>query len=518
MLLAASLTACTSSGGSAPPAPTTESHQPSGPVPAGLERFYGQSLTWADCAPYATSEDARSAFQAKDVQCARLTVPLDYAKPAGDTVTLGLLRHKATDAGARIGSLVVNPGGPGASGMVAAAGLIKPAASTGLDKRFDLVGFDPRGIGASQPAIHCLSDQERDADRADDSETDGSPEGVLKQEAQEKDFAAKCAQRTDDGTGMLANVGTREVAKDLDVLRSVLGDEKLTYLGYSYGTRIGALYAEKYPQNVRAMILDGAIDPNADPIEADLRQAAAFQTAFNDYAADCAKQPDCPLGTDPTKAVDVYKSLVEPLVKNPARTQDPRGLSYSDAIVGTILPLYSPNYWHLLTQGLTQLKGGSGDGMLKLADLYMGRDGSGHYDNSTDVRVAVNCVDKPPITDRNSVIESDRRSREIAPFLSYGQFTGDAPLSTCAFWPVAPTTTPHEISVTGLPPLLVVSTTNDPATPYQAGVDLAKQLGGTLLTFDGTQHTVVFQGNACVDAIAAKYLVDVVVPPPDSRC
>ena len=156
--------------------------------------------------------------------------------------------------------------------------------------------------------------------------------------------------------------------------------------------------------------------------------------------------------------------------------------------------------------------------MLALADLYMGRDENGHYNNSTDVRVAVNCVDEPPITDRKTVVDEDRRAREVAPFMSYGQFTGDAPLGTCAFWPVPATSKPHPISVAGLPPILVVSTTNDPATPYQAGVDLAKQLGGTLLTFDGTQHTVVFQGDKCVDDIAAKYLVDVVVPPPSSTC
>jgi pimeloyl-ACP methyl ester carboxylesterase len=320
------------------------------------------------------------------------------------------------------------------------------------------------------------------------------------------------------GKEFLANVGTASVVKDLDAMRAALGDDKLTYLGYSYGTRIGSLYAETYPQNVRAMILDGAVDPNADPIEADIRQAAAFQTAFNDYAADCATQSSCPLGTDPAKAVSVYHDLVDPLVDKPAPTKDPRGLSYSDALVGTILPLYSPNLWRHLTQGLSELKKGRGDTMLTLADLYMGRDGDGHYNNSTDVRVAVNCVDEPPVTDKTKVIDEDRRAREAAPFMSYGKFTGHAPLGTCAFWPVPPTSRPHHISVDGLPPILVVSTTNDPATPYQAGVDLAKQLGGSLLTFHGTQHTVVFQGNTCVDDIAATYLVDVTVPPPGAKC
>jgi pimeloyl-ACP methyl ester carboxylesterase len=266
------------------------------------------------------------------------------------------------------------------------------------------------------------------------------------------------------------------------------------------------------------MILDGAVDPNADPIESDIRQAAAFQQAFNDFAADCAKGPNCPLGTDPAKAVDVYKGMVDPLVQKPAKTQDPRQLSYPDAVIGTIQALYTPSLWGHLADGLTELGNGKGDTMLALADFYMGRDDQGHYTNSTDAQVAVNCVDEPPVTDRSKVIDEDRRTREVAPFMSYGQFTGDAPLSNCAFWPVPPTSKPHQISVSGLPPILVVSTTNDPATPYQAGVDLAKELGGSLLTFQGTQHTVVFQGNACVDDVAAKYLVDLVVPPPGAKC
>jgi pimeloyl-ACP methyl ester carboxylesterase len=377
------------------------------------------------------------------------------------------------------------------------------------------VGFDPRGVGLSTPAVWCNSDADNDKLRAD-PQVDYTPAGVAHIESETKDFVARCGEKM--GDEFLANVGTASVVKDLDSIRATLGDQKLTFLGYSYGTRIGSAYAEAYPQNVRAMILDGAVDPNADPTEADIRQAAAFQTAFNDYAADCAKSANCPLGTDPAKAVDVYKSLVEPLVQNPAKTKDPRGLSYSDAIVGTILPLYSPNLWRHLTQALSEIKNGSGDTMLALADLYMGRDERGHYNNSTDVRVAVNCVDEPPVTDRAKVIDEDRRARQVAPFMSYGEFTGDAPLGTCAFWPVPATSKPHQISVAGLPPILVVSTTNDPATPYQAGVDLAKELGGSLLTFQGTQHTVVFQGNTCVDDIAAKYLIDVVPPPPGARC
>jgi pimeloyl-ACP methyl ester carboxylesterase len=468
----------------------------------------GSPIQWALCQAAAADESRIP----PGAECGLLSVPMDYAKPDGDVAQIAMIRFKAT--GDKIGSLIVNPGGPGESGVEAAASVVATLPQP-VRERFDLVGFDPRGVANSTPAVWCNSDADNDRLRAD-PQVDYSPEGVAHIEKETKDFVQRCVDKM--GKEFLANVGTSNVVKDLDSMRAALGDDKLTYLGYSYGTRIGSAYAEAYPQNVRAMILDGAVDPNADPIEANIRQAAAFQTAFDDYAADCTTDPSCPLGTDPAKATDVYRSMVDPLVDKPAKTKDPRGLSYNDAIVGTILPLYSPNLWRHLTQALTELKDGTGDTMLTLADLYMGRNAEGHYNNSTDVRVAVNCVDEPDVTDRAKIVEEDRRIREVAPFMSYGEFTGHAPLSTCAFWPVPPTSTPHEIKVSGLPPILVASTTNDPATPYQAGVDLARQLGGTLVTFDGTQHTVVFQGNTCIDDTAARYLVDVTVPPPDTRC
>jgi pimeloyl-ACP methyl ester carboxylesterase len=468
----------------------------------------GTPIQWGPCEASASDKTRLPA----GAECGMLSVPVDYSKPDGDVAQIAMIRFKAT--GQKIGSLVVNPGGPGESGVEAAASMVSTLPQS-LRERFDLVGFDPRGVANSSPAAWCNSDADNDRLRADPT-VEYTQEGVDHIEKENKEFVQRCLDKM--GKEFLANLGTANVAKDLDAIRASLGDDKLTYLGYSYGTRIGALYAEDYPDKVRAMVLDGAVDPNADQIEEEIRQAAAFQKAFDNFAADCAASPDCPLGTDPTKAVDVYKSLVDPLVQQPAKTRDPRGLSYNDAIVGTILPLYSPSLWRHLTQALSELREGNGDTMLAMADLYMGRDENGHYNNSTDVRVAVNCVDKPHITDRAKVVEEDRRTREVAPFLSYGEFTGLAPLDACAFWPVPATGDQHEINVTGLPPILVVSTTNDPATPYQAGVDLAKQLGGTLLTFEGTQHTVVFQGNKCVDDIAARYLVDVTVPPPDTRC
>ncbi len=471
----------------------------------------GQPVAWGPCRTAGGGGGNALPIPA-GAQCGQIGVPVDYAKPDGDVASLALIRFPAT--GEKTGSLILNPGGPGESGIEAASSIVGNLPPD-VRQRFDLVGFDPRGVGASTPAVWCNSDEDNDRIRAD-PQVDYSPAGVEHIEGQTKAFIQRCIDKM--GKDFLANVGTTNVAKDLEALRVAVGDDKLNYLGYSYGTRIGAAYAEAYPDKVRAMILDGAVDPNADPIKADLAQAAAFQQAFNDYAADCAKDPTCPLGTDPAKAVEAYRDLVDPLVDKPMRTADPRGLGYSDAIVGTIMALYSPNLWRHLTQALSEMNEGHGDTMLALADMYMRRDPQGHYTNATDARIAVNCVDQPPVADRDKVIEEDRQMREVAPFMSYGEFTGHAPLSTCAFWPVPPTSTPHAVSAPGLPPVLVVSTTNDPATPYQAGVDLAKQLGGALLTFNGTQHTVVFQGDSCVDAYAGAYLVNLTLPPPGATC
>ena len=464
-------------------------------------------VQWAPC-----QTDSAELDLPKDAQCGDLTVPVDYADPDGGTATLALLRFPAT--GQRIGSLVINPGGPGGSGIDLALNLVDSLPKP-VRQRFDLVGFDPRGVGSSTPALKRNPDHDNDVLRTD-PQVDYSPAGVAHIEDTEKQYVQRCVDKM--GKEFLANVGTVNVARDLDRLREALGDAKLTYLGYSYGTLIGATYAEAYPDKVRAMILDGAIDPHADPVQAEIDQDAAFQKAFDDYAADCAKQRDCPLGTDPAKAVDVYRNLVDPLVGKPAATKDPRGLSYPDAVTATISALYSPETWKQLSEGLTELTKGRGDTLLGLADDYWGRDEDGGYNNGNDAETAIDCVDSPPITDRAAVVDEDRRARQAAPFMSYGEFTGHAPLDTCAFWPVPATSAPHTVSATGLPPVLVVSTTDDPATPYQAGVDLAEELGGALLTYKGTQHTVVFDGDSCVDDYAADYLVDLKLPPAGATC
>jgi pimeloyl-ACP methyl ester carboxylesterase len=512
-LLAVTLGACTSSDPAEPPTSAPETRGPVGPVPTGLDKFYGQPLTWGECAPYATSEGAKSAFRSKTLHCARLTVPLDYAKPDADTITLGLLRSKAS--GQRIGSLVVNPGGPGASGMEAAAGLSSRGGELG--QRFDFVGFDPRGVGASEPQVRCLTDAERDADRLDDAEVDGSPQGVAKTEGEEKDYAAKCDERTDKHQEMLANVGTRDVAKDLDILRSVLGDKQLTYLGYSYGTRIGSAYAEAFPNNVRALVLDGAVDPEQDALESLIGQGQGFGKAFDEFTKWCALRQDCALGANPAAATQAYRDLVNPLIDAKVEVGDGRKLSYGDATIATIQALYQQELWEPLNTGLNELKQRRGATLMQLADLYNERGDDGRYGTTQDVFTAVRCVDDPRVTDPATILQAQEEYVKVAPFLDDGRGVSAA-RDACAFWPVPNTSEPHLPKVDGIPPTLIISTTNDPATPYQAGVNLAKALKGSLLTFEGTQHTVFLQGVACVDKAGTDYLIDGKLPPEGIRC
>lgn len=517
ILLASVAGACTTSveGKPGPQLPYEEQNEPAGPVPQGLEQFYSQPLTWESCESYAKTDYDERALGADGLQCTHLTVPLDYTKPDGETIELGILRRPAKDRGQRIGALVVNPGGPGAAGLSTAAALAD--ANDTLADRFDFVGFDPRGVGSSEPTVECLSDEEMDAERADDDELDVSPEGVANLDAEAKEYAQKCVDNTEHGTAMLANLGTRDVAKDIDVLRAALGDEKLTYLGYSYGTRIGSTYAETFPGNVRAMILDGALDPSQSPVEEVVAQGAGFQRAFDDFVTWCVGQDDCALGSDKGKALQQFHGLVRPLGENPVEVGDGRRLSYEDATTGVVQALYSEQLWENLNSGLNELKQNEGATLMALADMYLERDRDGTYSTTQDVFTAVRCVDDPRLTDRNEALEVNREYKEAAPFLDDGNPPA-AVLDSCAYWPVPNTSEPHVPNVPNLAQVLVISTTGDPATPYDAGVALAKGLGGGLLTYEATQHTVFLQGNECVDSAGTAYLTDLTLPAEGTRC
>ncbi|MEV6622732.1 alpha/beta hydrolase [Amycolatopsis sp. NPDC051106] len=479
--LAVLLAACTSA-----PAPVP----PSASRPPDPGKFTQQKLAWSPCGD--------------SLDCAHLTVPLDYAAPDGPAISVGLLRHKATKQ--RIGSLVVNPGGPGGSGTSTAAALARSPAAAPLLDRFDLVGFDPRGVGTSEPRITCRTDAEQDADRASDIESDMSPDGVKKQLAETTAYGAKCAEATKYGKTLLANVGTRDVVRDLDVLRAALGDEKLTYLGYSYGTQIGAAYAEAYPRNVRALLLDGAVDPAQGLVDSLVTQAAGFQDALNEFGRWCA----CPFAG----RTEAFQRLVRPLSTKPLLAGN-RRLSFEDAITGTFAGLYSRGDWPALKAALAQVAEGNGRTLLAFADDYYRRDHDGHYAGAIDAYFAVRCVDHTRVTDRAAIDRAHGKMLAGAPFLTGG--TPDtSELDICSTWPVQPTSAEHVPRVEGLPKTLVISTTHDPATPYQQGVDLAKYLKSALLTYEGVQHTVFLGGNACVDRAGIAYLIGGIAA--DARC
>ncbi|MCK0173428.1 alpha/beta hydrolase [Mycolicibacterium sp. F2034L] len=468
---------------------------------------YGQPPVWGSCAQ--TSPTA-----VPTAQCGTVSVPVDYAQPDGPQAQLAVIRVPAS--GDRIGVLMVNPGGPGASAVDTVAGMGAALADTEIGRRFDLVGFDPRGVGHSTPQLRCRTDAEFDAYRREPL-ADYSPAGVAHIEGIYRRLAQQCADRM--GLDFLANVGTASAARDMDVVRSALGENQISYLGFSYGTQLGAAYAGRYPERVRAMVLDGAVDPSADPIAKNISQQAGFQKAFEAYAADCAESAGCPLGTDPAQFNNRFHQLVDPLATRPAATSDPRGLGYQDAITGTGNALYSARYWPYLTSGLLGLQRGTDPGdLLTLADEYQGRTTDGRYSNAQDAFTAIRCVDTPFPTDPAVYAAADRRVREVAPFFSYGQFTGFAPRDVCALWPVPATSTPAPATSPGPGKVVVVSTTGDPATPYAAGVALAKQLGASLITFEGSQHTVVFNGDACVDTAVVRFLVNGVVPPNGLEC
>ncbi len=491
LLLCAALTA----GVTAPAAMATE---------PGTGQTTAPQAAWGSCARFLGTASA----ELPTATCTTVAVPIDDADPTGAQAQLAVIKIPAT--GQRIGSLFINPGGPGASAVDAAAAMGYALAGSPINEHFDLVGFDPRGVGYSTPELRCRTDAEFDAWRRNPM-VDYSPEGVAAIEQLYRDYAQECADKL--GPAFLAGVGTASAARDMDTVRQVLGDEQINYLGFSYGTELGTAYLERYPERVRTMVLDGAIDPAQDTVDSVIQQMTGFQVAFNDYAADCAKSRGCPLGTDPTQWVTRFHELVDPLVTTPGPTSDPRGLSYQDAITGTFNALYAPQYWKFLTSGLLGLQRHTDAGdLLLLADEYQGRDPAGRYNNGQDAFNAIRCVDDPTPTDPAVWAEIDQRTRELAPFQAYGQFTGYAPRDLCAFWPAPPTMTPHAASPAPPGSVVVVSTTHDPATPYEAGVNLAQQLGAPLITYDGTQHTAVFNGDLCVDSAVVRYLVDQVVP------
>lgn len=487
-----------------------------------LARYYDQQLDWGDCGPFVTSPDDAAPYASDDVECARVSVPLDYGDPDGQSVTIGALRAPAT--GERIGSLLFNPGGPGASGMSIVALIAQFGIASELAEHFDLVGFDPRGVGASEPYVTCETDAQRDEGRAENWPgfmPTSTPAQVERANDTSRAFVRSCVDRIGDqgidGAAFLAQLGTDNVARDLDILRATLGDARLNYVGWSYGTSIGTQYAEQFPDRVRAMILDGAVDPSIDSATDSLQQTAAFQQAFDHFADWCAGRTACPWRSADT-ATATFQSLAQPLMDYPLPLADGRALSFLDAVTGVANALYSDLSWPRLLTALDNFADGNGTALMALADEYYDRDPSGSYGTLLEAFTAIRCMDSDRITDPDQVRALNEKLQAAAPFQDNGQ-PAAAVFDTCAFWPAPPTVTPHIPDPDGLAPVLVISTTGDPATPYEAGVRLADYLGGRLLTVDGARHTAyLLSGLGCVDAIGNAYLLDLTLPEDGATC
>jgi pimeloyl-ACP methyl ester carboxylesterase len=462
---------------------------PAGPVPDTLAGYYAQKLAWSPC---------HNGFQ-----CARLLVPFDYQRPAWRHFSLPVIRLPASDPRARIGSLVVNPGGPGGSGVQYALGA-RTQVSAAVRARFDVVGFDPRGVGGSIPAVRCLTGPQLDR-YFETSDTPVNPAQVATVVAQSKLFAQGCQQHSG---ALLPYVGTANAARDMDVLRAALGDAKLTYLGKSYGTYLGTWYAQLFPSHVRALVLDGAVDPREAAFGMNIVQAQGFQVALASFLSNCLHLAACPLGHGGTVAAATARlqALLNGAARKPLVSQisgQPGGAPL--LLNGIAAALYSKSYWPYLREGLKAALAGNGSILVELGDLLLERNQSGQYSNLTEAEPAVDCLDRP--WPRSLALW---RSAAAAALM-----WGSLP---CAYWPV-PAAPPVRLHAAGAPPILVVGTTRDPATPFQWAKALAHDLAsGVLLGWNGDGHTAYMVSSSCIDSVVDKYLISLVTPRSGTIC
>jgi pimeloyl-ACP methyl ester carboxylesterase len=460
--------------------------------PSTLAGYYAQRLDWRPCE--------------HGFACARLLVPFDYGRPDGRRFSLPVIKLPAAGASRRIGALVVNPGGPGGSGVQYALGARSELPAAVL-ARFDVVGFDPRGVGGSEPALSCLTGPELDTYLA----TDDAPETAAQRAdvaAQSKLYAARCEQHS---AALLPYVGTQNAARDMDVLRSALGDAQLSYLGKSYGTYLGAWYAELFPARVRALVLDGAVDPGTPPLQADITQAEGFQTAFRSFAAWCLGAAACPLTGSVDAAVAKTQALVARATSSPLASQLGDGQVADGAMLlnGIAGALYSRSLWPDLKAGLTDAFGGDGTGLVQLANLLLERNPNGTYTNLADADISISCLDRPWPRSLTAWAAAAATASRAAPLFGAATVWGSL---TCAYWPI-PANPLARIRAAGARPILVVGTLRDPATPYRWAQALAGDLSsGVLLGWNGDGHTAYGEGSACVDTIVNDYLIHLSVP------
>lgn len=444
------------------------------------------------------------------LQCAKLPVPLDDTKPNGPKISVALARLPATNPHDRIGSLVVNPGGPGASAVqyVREAGRMLPAT---VRDRFDIVGFDPRGVGGTAP-IDCTNNLDPLYNLQFTPVNDAARQALV---AGVEKFVAQCEQK--DGAE-LPYVSTERTAQDMDLVRAALGDSKLTYLGYSYGTYLGALYADRYPTHVRAMVLDGAVDPTLSAAAGQIQQAVGFEHGLDLFLQNCASDTSCAFhsGGNPGAAYDALRAGLDtnPLPAHQAGTG--RTLNGTEFDIGVTQFLYSgQSAYPELGQALEAAAKGDGSDLLESSDEYTGRNANGTYNQSQDAFFAIGCLDGPDVGGLAGLQSIANQAAAVAPRLGRSVVNNSL---ACAVWPV-PTQTPPIPHAVGSPEILVIGNTNDPATPLSGAQDLTKVLhSAVLLTVRSAMHTAYDSGIPCVDNIVNRYLIDGVAPSPGQTC
>ncbi|WP_371669980.1 alpha/beta hydrolase [Streptomyces sp. NBC_00289] len=474
-------------------------------TPSTLAAYYGQKPGWRSCG-------------VPGFECATIKAPLDYADPSAGDVRLAVARKKATGPGKRLGSLLVNPGGPGGSAigyLQAYAGIGYPA---DVRARYDMVAVDPRGVARSEP-VECLGGRDMDTYTQTDATPDDAKETTRLVDAYRK-FAEGCGA---DAPKLLRHVSTVETARDMDIVRAALGDPKLNYVGASYGTFLGATYAGLFPGRVGRMVLDGAMDPALPARRLNLDQTAGFETAFQSFAKDCVQQTDCPLGSKGTKPAEVGKHLkafFEKLDAHPIPTGDADGRKLGEALAttGVIAAMYDEGSWAQLREALTSaMKHNDGAGLLVLSDSYYERDAEGRYTNLMFANAAVNCLDLPAAFSTPHQVRGALPAFEKASPV-FGEGLAWASLN-CAYWPVRATGEPHRIEAKGAAPIVVVGTTRDPATPYRWAQSLSRQLSSArLLTYEGDGHTAYGRGSTCIDSTINTYLLRGTPPAERKRC
>jgi pimeloyl-ACP methyl ester carboxylesterase len=486
-------------------------------APTDLAGLAAQRLEWAPCPPPSAAEGGGLPPSplpgGATWECSFMDAPLDYAKPDGETIELALIRARARDQSKRIGSLIYNFGGPGGSGIT---GL--PSFAPDYEKlraRYDLVSFDPRGVGRSED-VQCLTDKELDAYYALDFSPDDTAEERTLSDAQKR-YAAGCEK---ESGAVLPHVGTENAARDLDLMRQVLGDDKLHYFGISYGTQLGGVYAHLFPKNVGRALFDAVVDPNSGTEAGALGQARGFQLALDNFAKDCVARGDaCTLpGSTVAEIESFIIGLLDELDKKPIAGIGERELTQTQATNGIAQALYSKEFWQYLEQGLDSADGGDGALLLALSDSMNGRDQNGRYSNIQAANTAINCVD---FKERYTLGQAKERIPEFRKASTvFGTYMA-WPLAGCSQWPVSGAWDHPDVSAPGSAPILVLGTTGDPATPYAGTRAMVDALGkgvGVELTYEGEGHGAYNGGSTCVQNLVDAYFLDGKVPASGTVC